>query len=71
MSLNTKEPFLMSYLEMFINFQIYGFGGGTLHGNGILVPSPGLEPVYPEKEVQILNYWTTREVPMKQSFKGA
>ena len=28
MSLNTKEPFLMSYLEMFINFQIYGFGGG-------------------------------------------
>ena len=46
-------------------------GGGTLHGNGILVPSPGLEPVYPEKEVQILNYWTTREVPMKQSFKGA
>lgn len=29
MSLNMKQPFLMSYLEMFINYQIYGFGEGA------------------------------------------
>ena len=31
---------------------------------GILVPLPGAEPVSPELEVQSLNYWIAREVPI-------
>ena len=29
---------------------------------GILVPRPGIGPVPPEVEVEILNHWTAREV---------
>ena len=31
---------------------------------GILVPRPGIEPVPPAMEVQSLNHWTAREVPL-------
>ena len=30
----------------------------------ILVPLPGIEPVLPAVEVQCLNQWTTRDVPI-------
>ena len=30
---------------------------------GLLVPQPGIEPVFPALEVQNLNHWTTKEVP--------
>ena len=33
---------------------------------GILVPRPGIEPAL---EIQSLNYWTTREVPVIVVFK--
>lgn len=59
------------FTNMFINFQIYGFWVAILHGMWNPGPPPGIEPMSPEKEVQILNYWTAGEVPMKQSFKGA
>ena len=35
---------------------------------GILVPSPGFEPVPPAVEAQSLNHWTTGEVPNANSF---
>ena len=31
---------------------------------GILVPRPGIESASPALEVQILNHWATREVPV-------
>ena len=31
----------------------------------MLVPHPGIEPVPPEVETQILNHWATKEVPTK------
>ena len=31
----------------------------------MLVPRPGIEPVPPEVEMQILNHWAAREVPTK------
>ena len=31
----------------------------------MLVPHPGIEPVPPEVETQILNHWAAREVPTK------
>ena len=31
----------------------------------ILVPQPGIEPVPPALEMQSLNHWTTREVPVQ------
>ena len=31
---------------------------------GILVPGPGIKPATPALEVQSLNHWTTREVPL-------
>ena len=31
---------------------------------GILVPQPGIKPVLPALEVQSLNLWTVREVPL-------
>ena len=31
----------------------------------ILVPQPGIKPVPPAVEVQCINHWTTREVPMQ------
>ena len=30
---------------------------------GILVPSPGIEPMFPELEVQNLNQWPAKEIP--------
>ena len=30
---------------------------------GILLPRPGIEPMPPAVEAQILNHWTTREGP--------
>ena len=36
--------------------------------NVILVLQPGVEPVPPIAEVQNLNHWTTREVPLTSSF---
>ena len=43
-----------------------------LHGMacGILVPRPGIEPMPPEEEVWILNYWTTREIPLLSFLLG-
>ena len=35
----------------------------TLGACGILLPQPGIEPTPFAVEVQILNCWTTREVP--------
>ena len=32
---------------------------------GILVPRPGIKPIPPAVEVQSLNHWTTREVPLE------
>ena len=29
---------------------------------GVLVPSPGIEPMSPELEVQNLNQWTAKEI---------
>ena len=31
---------------------------------GILVPWPGIEPMPPAVEVQSLNHWTSKEVPV-------
>ena len=31
---------------------------------GILVPKPGIEPMPPEVDVQSLNHWIAREVPI-------
>ena len=30
---------------------------------GILAPQPGIEPTPPALEGEVLNHWTTREVP--------
>lgn len=30
---------------------------------GMLVPWPGIQPMPPAQEAQILNYWPSREVP--------
>ena len=38
---------------------------------GILVCPPGIEGVPPPVEVQILNHWTTREVPEYSIFQKA
>ena len=38
---------------------------------GILVRLPGIEAVPPLVEVQILNHWTTREVPERSIFQKA
>ena len=35
---------------------------------GILVPSPGIEPMAPVLEAQCLNHWTRREVPRRVLF---
>ena len=48
---------------------IYLFFGITSQTCGILIPQPGIKPVSPTVEMQILNHWTTREVP-KIVFKG-
>ena len=34
-----------------------------LEACGILVPQPGIEPVFPAVEVWSPNHWTTREFP--------
>ena len=36
---------------------------------GFLMPWPGIKPLSPALEVQILNHWTTREVPDSCTFK--
>ena len=36
---------------------------------GILVPQPGIEPLYPGVEVQSPNHWTTRELPLIYTFE--
>lgn len=36
---------------------------------GVPVPQLGIEPVAPALEAQSLNHWTTREVPVRLSFK--
>ena len=33
---------------------------------GILVPQRGFEPVSPAVQRQVLNHWTTREVPAEE-----
>ena len=35
---------------------------------GILVPQPRIEPATPEVEVQSVNHWTAREVPLLHFF---
>ena len=35
---------------------------------GILVPQPGIKPVTPAVEAQILNHWTTREISQMSFF---
>ena len=37
--------------------------------HGILVPGSDIEPLLPAMEAQILNHWTTKEVPAKTDFK--
>ena len=37
----------------------------------ILVPQPGIEPMLPAVEVQILNHWTTRGVPIDWFLSGS
>ena len=36
---------------------------------GILVPQPGIEPLYPGVEMQSPNHWTTRELPLIYTFE--
>ena len=42
-----------------------------LEACGILVPQPGIEPVFPAVEVWSPNHWTTREVPILPSLTGS
>ena len=44
---------------------LFSFGHATC---GILLPRPGIEPIYPALEVQSLNHRTAREVPVLQSW---
>ena len=37
---------------------------------GILVPQPGIEPLFPALEVQSLNCWHVREVPASLFLRG-
>ena len=45
--------------------ELFFFFGHTMQHAGVLFPRPGMEPVPPALEAQILNHWTTREVLKK------
>ena len=46
---------------------IYHFLLAESHRIEVLVPQPGLKPMPPAVEVQSLNHWTTRAVPVIDS----
>ena len=43
---------------------IYHFLLAESHRIEVLVPQPGIKPMPPAVEVQSLNHWTSREVPL-------
>lgn len=51
---------------LYFHYQLFLllFGGVHPVACGILIHRPGVELVLPAKEVQSLNHWATREVPV-------
>ena len=69
----TLSTDMFIYLFIFLYFIIFlilkSFFFGLHHAAfGILVPQPGIESITPAEEIQSLNHWTTRQVPMINFF---
>ena len=57
-----------TYIHRHSYVVVFPFFGLCCVACGILVPQPGIEPMYPALDEWGLNHWTTREVPTCFSF---